>query len=440
VTRAALLVMAVLGLGAADAPAAFSPPEQLGTGGDGIAAHVDTDANGTTVALVTGAGGAPMLLERPRNGPWVPGARLPGNPHGMAGPVLDAAGDGALGIAWRVDRPRRYGGIAVALRDPGGTLSEPISVAGDDAGGTRHPALAVDAAGDALLAYDTGTRASHLSISGQIAVAYRKRGGAFSTPVVVDRELSGPPAVAIAPDGGGIVAWVRGRRIHAVAIADDGSVGTPKTYDRAPGATNLVAAAGEGGAATVAWTGRKELGGHRGEGYSVNALRRAAGHPFGAVQTVASTRLFVRGVAAAADERERVTLAWSEQRFSSQLVGTVASATARRGQPFAPARRLASHRGWNLETPALAAHDGHVALVWSFAVGRRRLGVQAAVGPAADPGPPETLSSTTLAHSFFLTPPAVAATLDAQATAFFAQPVERGPNDGLAWRLMAADG
>jgi hypothetical protein len=440
VTRVTLLLVAVLGLGAADARAAFSPPEQLGNGGDGIAAHVDTDANGTTVALLTGAGGAPMLVERPRNGPWVPGARLPGNPHGVAGPVLDAAGDGALGIAWRIDRPRRYGGIAVALRDPGGTLSEPMTVAGDSAGGTRHPALAVDSAGDALLAYDTGTRASHLSISGQIAVAYRKRGGACSTPVVVDRELSGPPAVAIAPDGSGIVAWVRGHRLHAVAIAPDGSIGTAKTYDPTPGATTLAAAAGNDGAATVAWTGRHELGRRRGVGYAVNVLRRNAGHAFGHAVAIASTRSFIRGVAIAADERERVTLAWSEQRFSSQLVGAVASATARRGQPFAPARRLASHRGWNLDTPALAAHDGRVALVWSFAVGRHRLGVQAAVGPAADPGPPQTLSSTTLSRSFFLTPPAVAATLDAQATAFFAQPVERGPNDGLAWRLMAADG
>jgi hypothetical protein len=440
VTRAALLVVAVLGLGAADARAAFSTPAQLAAGGDGIAAHADTDASGTTTALITGAGGAPMLVERPRGGTWAAGVRLPGNPHGMAGPVLDAAGDGALGIAWRVDRPRRYGGIAVALRDPGGTLSEPITVAGDDAGGTRHPALAVDAAGDALLAYNTATRASHLSIRGQIAVAYRRRGGTFSTPLVVDRELSAAPAVAIAPDGSGIVAWVRGHRIHAVAIAADGSIGTAKAYDGAPGASSLVAAVGEDGAATVAWTSRHELGGRRGTGYAVDVLRRDAGHAFGSARTVASTRSFLRGVAIAMDEGERVTLAWSEQRFGPEITGAVATATARRGRPFAAARRLASHRGWDLSTPALAARDGRVALAWSFVAGRRRVGVQAAAGPAADPGPPQTLATTTLSRSFFFAPPSVAATLDAQATIFFAQPIDQGANAGLGWRLMSADG
>jgi hypothetical protein len=272
VKLAALLLVAVLGVGAADARAAFSTPVQLASGGYGIAAQADTDVSGTTTALVTGAGGAPLLLERPRGGAWAPGARLPGDPHGVAGPVLDAAGNGALGIAWRVDQPRRYAGIAVALRDPGGALSEPIAIAGDDAGGTRHPALAIDASGDALLAYDTGTRASHLSMRGQIAVAYRRRGGAFSTPVVVDRQPSGAPAVAIASDGSGIVAWVRDRRIHAVAIGADGSVGKAKALATAPGVRDLVAAAGADGAATVAWTGRSR----RGTRYVVNVLRRDA--------------------------------------------------------------------------------------------------------------------------------------------------------------------
>jgi hypothetical protein len=61
------------------------------------------------------------------------------------------------------------------------------------------------ATGDALLAYNTGTRAAHLSMRGEIAVTYRPHGGSFSTPVVVDRELGGAPAVAPAPDGSGIV-------------------------------------------------------------------------------------------------------------------------------------------------------------------------------------------------------------------------------------------
>jgi hypothetical protein len=135
-----------------------------------------------------------------------------------------------------------------------------------------------------------------------------------------------------------------------------------------------------------------------------------------------------------------VTLAWSEQRFGPDVAGAVASTTARRGGPFAAPRRLVSHRGWNLDTPALAASGGRVALVWSFIAGRHIVGVQAAVGPATDPGPPQTVASITLSGSFYLTAPAVAATLDTQATLFFGQPVDRGKNAGLGWRLMTADG
>jgi hypothetical protein len=101
-----------------------------------------------------------------------------------------------LGIAWRVDKPRTYSAIAVALRDPGGTLSAPIQVAGAAANGVRHPAIAVDPAGDALLAYDRDTRTTHLNRSGAIAVAYRRSGGSFSSPTIVDRTPSGAPAVA----------------------------------------------------------------------------------------------------------------------------------------------------------------------------------------------------------------------------------------------------
>ena len=156
-----MLVAAAL---APPAQASFGPPVQLTAGSYGIGVAADTDAAGLTTALVSTYGSAPRLFERPSGGAWSPATPLPGDPKGMAGPVVDAAGNGALGIAWRVDAPRRYGGIDVAMRDPGGTLGEPIEIAGDDAGGVRHPALAIDPQGDALLAYNTATRKVHLSL------------------------------------------------------------------------------------------------------------------------------------------------------------------------------------------------------------------------------------------------------------------------------------
>jgi hypothetical protein len=127
VRRAALVVVAVLGVGAADARASFTPPVALsGPSPIEVSGAADTDAAGTTTTLVGGS----RLAVRPRGGAWSAPARFPGRPAGAVGAVLDAAGAGALGIAWRVDRPRRYAGIGVALRDPGGALSDPIATAG----------------------------------------------------------------------------------------------------------------------------------------------------------------------------------------------------------------------------------------------------------------------------------------------------------------------
>jgi hypothetical protein len=39
--------------------------------------------------------------------------------------------------------------------------ARPIEVAGADAGGVRHPALAIDSAGDALLAENSATNEGH---------------------------------------------------------------------------------------------------------------------------------------------------------------------------------------------------------------------------------------------------------------------------------------
>jgi len=435
VTRAALAAVLVLGVGATGARASFTAPVALsGPSPIEVGGAADTDAAGTTTALVGGS----RFAVRPRGGAWSAPARFPGRPAGAVGAVLDAAGAGALGIAWRVDRPRRYAGIGVALRDPGGAVSEPIAIAGDDAGGVRHPAIAVDADGDALVAYDTATRKTHLSLQGRIAVAYRRAGGSFSKPVVVERDFAGAPVVALAPDGTGIVAWVVHGRLRAVSIAADGRAGKAKTLALAPRARRLMAAADRGGAATIAWAGRRELGRRQGTRYAVQALRRAAGHGFGSVETVASSGEFIGEAALAADDGGRVTLVWTE--FGPR--STVGTASARPGRPFGVARTIVARRDRRFGAPAIAAAGGRAVLAWSFVAGRRHVGVQAAVGPAGAPGSPQTVADTTVPSRFFLSEPHVAATIDPQgpATVLFGQP-SPAPNDaGLQWRLVASDG
>ena len=170
----------------------------------------DTDAAGSTTALVAGYGSGRAPL-RPRRAAPVTGDAPARQSRGLAGPVVDAAGSGALGIAWRVDKPRGYSAIAVALRDPGGTLSEPIAIAGADAGGVRHPALAIDPAGDALLAYNRPptSPSQHARCDHDHLPQQRRR---VLSPTLVDATPSSPPVIAIARDGTGVVAWTHDRR------------------------------------------------------------------------------------------------------------------------------------------------------------------------------------------------------------------------------------
>ena len=121
--RALAVTALAAGVLAPPAGAAFTAPVELATGSFGLAVVADADAAGSTTAVVSGGGHGPRLFERPAAGAWSAPTSLPGKPAGVKGPVLDAAGQGALGIAWRVDKPRRYDGIAVAVRDPGGALS-----------------------------------------------------------------------------------------------------------------------------------------------------------------------------------------------------------------------------------------------------------------------------------------------------------------------------
>jgi hypothetical protein len=451
-TRAGVLAVVVLTAAALVPPAraSFGAPVQLADGSYGLGVAADTDAAGATTALVSGYGRGPRLLERPAGGAWSAPAPLPGSPAGVAGPVVDATGDGGLGIAWRVDKPRSYNGIAVVLRDPGGTLSEPIEIAGADAGGVRHPALAIDPTGDALLAYNAATRNVHLNLRGAIAITYRKGGGSFAAPTVVDSKPSSAPAVAIGRDGTGVVAWTHDRRLYVVSVGADGQIGKVKRIASPDGVVGLVAAAGEGGAATLAWTNHHAGGTPRRPRtrYFVRALYRTAGHAFAATRTVASTSDFVRSVSVGTDEDGRVTLAWAREHFgedrsvgSGGVTSAVLATSAQAGKPF-PAPLVVARRGRRYLTPPdVAAANGRVALTWGSTANRRELSVQAAVGRPGAIGPPQTVVAKTLKQSSFGPVPLIQPTIapNGTVTVFYVEPTDMPP-PAPAFALMASDG
>jgi len=182
--------------------------------------------------------------------------------------------------------------------------------------------------------------------------------------------------------------------------------------------------------------------------YYVRALSRAAGRAFGAAKVVTSTPRFIGEIRAAADEDGHVTLAWTEDRFarapsagSQAITSAVRSATARIGQPFAAARQVAARRSKFFSTPAVAAAGGRAALAWGLDAVRDALGVQAAIGPAGGPGPPQAVVTKQLQPGYYRSPPAIAVALDPNGTAavLYEEPVA-GPNGPVMTRLMAAEG
>ena len=446
-TTAALAVLAAAAL-AGPAHAGFTPPVQLATGDYSVNAAAASDAAGATTVVATGTTSGTLVFEHSRGGAWSPGARLPGRPARVAGPVVQAAGNGALGIAWRVDSPRKYTGVAVALREPGGTLSEPIQVAGAEAGGVRYPALAIDPAGDALLAYNSATAKVHLNLRGTISIAHRGAGGAFATPVVVDDAASSAPAVAMGADGSGIVAWTHDRRVYVVSVAPDGTMGKVKGFASPTGVRSLVAAAGSDGAATVAWTSHRAVENRTPRTrYYVRALTRRAGRAFASAQVVATTTEFVDAVRIAADENGRTIVAWNEDHYGrapsvgkTAITSAVRSATARNGGPFSAPHQVATRRSRYFSTPSVAAAGGRAALAWGLQPTRNALGVQAAIGPAGVLGPPETVVAKQLQPGYYRSPPAIALALDPNGTAtvLYEESVE-GANGPVMTRLMASE-
>src|SRR4051795_10616499 len=226
----AVLVSAAL---PAAAHASFTPPQEVTAPGRfhrGFMAA--SDATGRVTVATRSAFDVPRLIERPvAGGAWADLAPVAGIPPRsfLFASSMAAAGDGALAVAW-TDARRFDFSMLVAVRPPGGTLSPPVALAGPAAGGVDHPAIAVDAAGDVLIAYETGTKASHLRLEGRIAVAYRPAGrSAFVGPVIVERVLGGPPIVSLAADGTGIVAWKRNFGLKTVMIGRGGTIGRVRT-------------------------------------------------------------------------------------------------------------------------------------------------------------------------------------------------------------------
>jgi hypothetical protein len=261
--------------------------------------------------------------------------------------------------------------------------------------------------------------------------------------------VSSAPAVAVAPDGTGIVAWTHDHGVYAVSVDARGRLGMVKRIASPGGVQSLVAAAGRGGAATLGWIGHHAVGTGRTARTrrDVHAIARTAGHTFAAVSTVASTTDFVRSVSIAADDGGQVTLAWSREHFGQDhsigtngITSAVLATTAPAGESFPAPRTVASGGGLYQATPAMTAAAGRVAMSWGFQADRHHLGVQAVVGRPRALGAPQTLVTVPDQPSYGGLPPTVATLAPSGiATVVYVENVGAPPAVPVV-RLLAADG
>ena len=238
-------------------PTLLSPSAQdaaladLGVGAGGRAvvawqvASSDPNAGGAGVAIdavrFTPGGGwsAPQVLDT-------------GTALWNASVGVDNAGDAV--VAWTSGTSTAQTRVRLGTAAPSGAWTVARTVSG--AGGTfRTPDVALDGAGDAVVAWQTELAPRSTRIH---AVTRRGPSGGFSAPVTVSGADGNAvlPRAAAAPDGSvQVVSWVDAAaavaRVTTTAPAQ--SFAAPVTLDRAQTSAAVGVAAGSGGRAAAAW-------------------------------------------------------------------------------------------------------------------------------------------------------------------------------------------
>jgi hypothetical protein len=331
--------------GATDASAWTAP---LGIGGLDGTADVAVDADGT--ATVAAAGTLPRLAQRTPGGvfgdPIAVAQLAPGPPAGVD---VAAAGHGALAFAWQDG----FGRVMAVTRDPGGVVSAPRRLSPADGRGVDGPQVAVDAAGDALVTWlgglDRGGR-------GLVYAAYRPAGGQFGPARrLTETAATYPPALAMNAAGRAVIAWRRDARTEAVSV-DHGRFGRVSVVGRPQLDGRPTAAVAGDGSAVIAWSEQRTSAPLR---RTVATWRPAAGR-FGASRVLRSSPegWTADAPVVAAGERGETVVAWTEGHGPlAQLVAV----RRRRGTPRT-VRPLGPHRPGSVA--AAIGAGGRVTVAW----------------------------------------------------------------------------
>jgi hypothetical protein len=238
-------------------PTVLSPSTQdaaladlgVGSGGRAVVAWQVTSSD-------PNAGGAGVAIDAVRftpGGGWSP-AQVVGTGTALwnASVGVDTAGDAV--VAWTSGTSTAQTQVRLATAAPSGAWSASRTVSG--ATGTfRTPDVALDGAGDAVVAWQTEVASWSSRID---AVTRVGASGAFSAAITISAGDANPvlPRAAAAPDGSiEVVSWLdaAAQAARVTTTAPGQAFAAPVTLDRAQAGAAVGVAAGSGGRAVAAW-------------------------------------------------------------------------------------------------------------------------------------------------------------------------------------------
>jgi hypothetical protein len=198
------------------APRDLSGPEQTLTG-TSPAPRVAVDAAGNAVAVweQVASNDVVQAAFRAAGGQWTTAQDVSPKPgHGASPPDIALDGAGNAVVVWSDEPDASHRTILSADRPAASGVwqtPQPVSALGQQ---YRHPAVAVDPAGDAVAVWQN--EAATL-----VQAAVRPAGGAWSAPkdVLSGSGLLGVPKVAVDPAGNAVAVWLRSNGTNQIVEA-----------------------------------------------------------------------------------------------------------------------------------------------------------------------------------------------------------------------------
>jgi hypothetical protein len=235
-------------------PGAAAGDMRLGVACNGTVTLVWVNGTGVWVSELPGTPGPGACDGVPGSGPWSPARLLSNAQVGAALPELAHNAAGHAVVVWQEGAPGSPSAVFASARVAGGTWLPPERVSAPTAAATWNPKPAVDAAGNAAVAYLDGT---------SMVVTMRPVGGSWSPPVVVsDHQAAYYPALAMSGAGDLLAAWLTldsatgAGAVWQSAAASGQAWSTPTRLSTRSETTDwpTAAFAADGSVTVVAWT------------------------------------------------------------------------------------------------------------------------------------------------------------------------------------------